>query len=156
MTGEEAPDVEFNRAFALRALARIRDQETFAAEQVASMAKWLTASLLAVNGAGAIAVFNRAGAVNHSSAAGILFMLGIAFALLSGTALQEFYNREGDPLLALDKYWTRVSLTGVRDEEAEKNLRLPIDTLNRFAFIPPLFGWISGILFLVGAVLLAF
>ena len=153
--GSGLSDVDFNRAFASRTLERIRHHEIFAAEQVASTAKWLTASLLAVNGGGAIAVLNRTQTLDHAWGAGILFMMGIAFALLSGTGLQEFYNRVGNPLLNLDEYWTRVSLTGHRDQDTERSLKEPIDKLHRFAFIPPLMGWISGILFLFGSVLLA-
>lgn len=153
--GQGEPDVDLNRAHASRALERIRRHEIFAAEQVASMAKWLTASLLAVNGGGAIAVFNHPHTAGHAWCAGIAFMLGIAFALLSGTGLQEFYNRVSDPLYELDKYWTRVSLTGVRDEAEEASLKQPVDKIHRLAFIPPMLGWISGVSFLVGAVLLA-
>lgn len=155
MTDTPASGADFNRAFAEHALVQVRGHQRFGAEQVASMAKWLTASLLAVNGAGAIAVFNRTHSVDHPTSAGVLFTLGIGFALLSGTALQELYNRVSTPLHELDSYWTGVSITGVRDETQEKSLNGLLDAINRFAFIPPLLGWFSGFLFLAGAILLA-
>ena len=150
------PHSNLDRALASRTLERIRDHEKFSSEQLASLSKWLSASLLAVNGGGAIAVFNHLHDFPFAKLAGFSFMIGIALALLSGAGLQEFYNRIRTPLVELDSYWTAVSLTGVRDESKETRLNERINRINRLAFIPPTIGWISGILFILGSILLAF
>lgn len=147
-------DTEFNKRYAQRVLTRIDHLQGFAAEQVASTAKWLTASLLAVNGAGALAAVN---ALKDGGAwlPSLLFTLGIISALLSATAMQEIYNNTSDPLLSHDNYWIQVADNGYRDPNEEDSLQAASTAAMRLARMPPILGWISGLLFLAGAVLLA-
>jgi hypothetical protein len=76
-----------NKAFAVRALARVDREATFCADQVASMAKWLMASLLAINAGGGIAAINTPSVSTLVPSA--FFGAGAIFALLSGAAMQE-------------------------------------------------------------------
>jgi hypothetical protein len=140
------------RENARRVLERIDRQSTFVAEQVNSMAKWLAASLLAVNGAGALATLNAAKATSYWPS--IIFVVGVILALLSGAGLQEIYNRLSDKLHDFDVYWTRVMLGAQRNSEDESKLEHAVDSVTRWAAAPPVLGWLSGFAFLVAASLL--
>lgn len=150
----DEPEVAFNKAFALRVISRVDQHVSFATDQVGSWAKWLTASLLAINGAGALASLNAASEADNSWIAGVIFAVGILAALLSGVAMQEVYNMVPEPMLEQDDYWTVVSITGARDSEREDVLRSAASKASRLAILPPLLGWISGCLFLAGIVTL--
>jgi len=147
-------DTDFNKRYAQRILTRIDYLQGFAAEQVASTAKWLTASLLAINGAGALAAVNDL-KDGGSWLAALLFTLGVISALLSATAIQEVYNNSSDPLMENDNYWIQVAVSGYRDPDEEDSLQAASTAAMRLARVPPILGWISGLLFLAGAVLLA-
>jgi hypothetical protein len=137
---------------AKRVLQRIDRQSTFAAEQVSSMAKWLSASLLAVNGAGALATLNAAKANLYCPS--IIFAFGVILALLSGAGLQEIYIRLSEKLRDLDVYWTRVMLGAQRNSDDESRLERAVGSVNCWAAAPPILGWLSGVAFLVAASLL--
>ncbi len=154
--GGQEQSLEFQRAFAERVLKRIDQHQQFAFDQVGSMAKWLMASLLAVNGAGAIAAINAVNSGKGPWAAGLLFALGIGSALISGVAMQDVYNAIPEPLLKQDEYWTGVTVTGVRETAIEEEHKNQTAKALRFQFVPPLLGWISGLLFVAGAITLAF
>ena len=126
VVGQGEPDEREN---AKRVLERIDRQSTFVAEQVSSMAKWLSASLLAVNGAGALATLNATNSSLHWP--GIVFVVGVILALLSGAGLQEIYNRLAEKLHDFDIYWTRVMLGAQRNSEVELNLETAFMTLTR-------------------------
>jgi hypothetical protein len=140
------------RENAKRVLERIDRQSVFVAEQVSSMAKWLSASLLAVNGAGALATLNAEKFNSYQSS--LIFVVGVVLALLSGAGLQEIYNRLSEKLHDFDVYWTRVMLGSQRKPEEETSLEKAVGAINRWAAAPPILGWLSGVAFLVAASLL--
>lgn len=144
------------KLLAERIHTRIDRQQSFVGDQVASMAKWLMASLLAVNGAGALAVANGLASNPDAWIAGLVFAFGTAAALLSGAAMQEVYNAYPEPLLEMDNYWLSVASSGERDSEAESIHETKIASAGKFSFLPPAFGWVSGLLFLTGALMLTF
>jgi hypothetical protein len=152
-TANESPD--YNRRFAERVLTRVDRHSGFAWEQVASFAKWLSASLLAINGAGGLAALALVRDHGGSVLPPVLFGLGMLLALLSGTALQEIYNNLAEPLLEHDNYWTSVVIDGVRDGDIEEKLEAETKKGRRFSYIPPLLGWCSGISFIAGSIALA-
>lgn len=146
--------IDHNRAYAEKVLTRVARDQTFAAEQMAAFGKWLTASLLAVNGAGAIATLNAERVGQHDFWAGGVYIAGVLFALLGAAGLQEVYDRRSKPLIEYDKYWLAVSFSGKRDEEAERALKDAIGAAGRFALLAQLLGWLSGLLFAIGSALL--
>ncbi|HEY0147942.1 MAG TPA: hypothetical protein VGB70_02965 [Allosphingosinicella sp.] len=149
----EQPDQ--NRRFAERLLTRLDRNQGFSWEQVASFSKWLTASLLAVNGAGGLAALSLLKEGGGSWLPAVLFGVGLLMALLSGTALQHFYNAMAMPLLDHDNYWTTVLIDGVRDGHLEEKLQAQSDKSQRFSAIAPGFGWCSGLSFIAGSIALA-
>ena len=156
MTNEKDPvGSELDRHFATQKIARITREIEFTSDQVGSWSRWLTASLLAINGGGALATLNQAKVGDFSWCAGALFASGIIFALLSGTLLQELYNRRIGPVLECDEYWSEVKFTGARDNSREEVLDKQLKKVLRFSWVAPSLGWMSGILFLVGCYFLA-
>lgn len=143
-----------NREYARRMLTRVDQHNAFTTEQVGAWSRWLTASLLALNGAGALAALGAAQRTDGAWIAGAIFAVGIIMALLSGTCLQEVYNEVPIPLLHQDEYWTGVSITGMRDGERERALAAEAVKASRWDHVPPILGWISGVLFLAAIVVL--
>jgi len=134
-----------------RALQRVSEQDKFVVEQVASASKWLTASLLAVNSAGLIAAVGS-GLLEEEKFPALLFVLGAGAALCSGVAMQEFYNNISPVLRFKEAYWLRVRQRGSRSSALER--RMVRRTSTPWSLAPPLFGWLSAILWLAGAVAL--
>lgn len=153
---DEEPDKEVERELAKRHLARLDQMEGYALEQFGSMGKWLMASLLAINSAGAIAILSKASSAPFDEAALVFFCLGIAAALLSGVTMQAAYNRFPEILRVRERYWVTVTKTGTRDEAKETVDKQEIARLSRWDFLPPVSGWASGLLWAAGAAQLAF
>lgn len=141
---------------ASRTLTNIDRHYKFIAEQVASFAKWLTASLLAVNGGGVLAALDAIKEKHDTTLPAGLFIAGIIFALLSGAALQEVYNQVSNNLETAYQYWCNVKEgLSPRDAEQETKINKAENFWNRIAIIPPILGWISGALFLTGCIFMA-
>jgi hypothetical protein len=134
---------------------RLERSSSASTEQLLKMSGWLTASLLAINGAGALATLNAAPSANDLTIPGLLFGSGILMAMLSAVAIQAFQGAVAGPLDALINYWRGAQIYGERDIQIEVELRKPIDKINRFSFVPPAIGWMSGLLFMTGAITLA-
>ncbi|QHD65766.1 hypothetical protein GS397_00890 [Sphingobium yanoikuyae] len=150
MCGEPGDDGERRKALAARAVERLERDHKFAEQELATHARWLTASLFAANSAGIIAVVNAklgAGGIW----AGMIFTLGVCAAMLSGYALQLIYSGQMDYLHSAERYWFLVKIGDPRDEAEEANLNDQMARANRWQFAAPLIGWISGVLFLGGA-----
>lgn len=153
-TQPNAEELAFNRQFAARKLIRLDKEYAFVSDQVASMAKWLMASLLAINGGGILAVLNAAKDGHQSWIAGTMFVGGVGMSLFSGVTMQGIYGGFVDPLLDQDKYWTGVNIEGCRSGETETILKTSMETAYRFSLAPQLCGWASGVLFVFGSIAL--
>lgn len=124
-------------------------------DQLLKMSGWLTASLLAINGAGALATLNAAPNANDLTIPGLLFGGGILTAMLSAVAIQALQGAAAGPLNALISYWRGAQIYGERDTQVEGELWKPLNKINRVSFVPPAIGWVSGLLFMAGAITLA-
>lgn len=129
-----------------------RQERSFAlaADQMTSMARWLTASLFAANSAGAITVLNAADKLANPTCPAILFAIGLVFALLSGTLLQEIYNRWSDPLGDLVEFWAEVEAGAPLDQVRKAEIVGRVDAVTKWAWTAPIPGWFSGLLFVAG------
>jgi hypothetical protein len=116
------------------------------------MGRWLTASLLAVNGAGALAVFNAADKLSHLPVDGSFFVLGV-LAALSSAVLNQKSNQHSAAVVgeALGQAIV-VSQTGEVTEPLEKIEKDFRKRLMKGATRPELAGWASALLFVIGAV----
>lgn len=137
-------------------LRQIERQEEFFRQEMATVSRWLTASILAVNGAGAIAAFNADQSGRRYWIAGVLFIAGVLCGLLSGVSIQEIYKRYSDTLS--DAWDYQISLVSGKPIDVERQHRhqKQIAIISKFAWVPPLIGWVGGVLFVVGAAAMVF
>ena len=117
--------------------------------------RWLTASLLAINGGAAIALLNAESLTGNTQlVSGGLFTMGILAALLIGVFGQRATQNTLPKLQKLAGYWLAVSSDGIREETLENDL---IADLNRVGFAghaSRIAGWISAILFACGVLVI--
>lgn len=127
-----------------------------AVDQVTGMAKWLTASLFAANSAGVITVLNSANKLSDPTIPASLFSAGLILALLSGTVIQEIYNRLSDPLADLVEYWAEIEAGAPMDQERQEKICGRVEAISKWSWTAPVPGWISGVLFVGASFAVAF
>ncbi|MFM9977423.1 MAG: hypothetical protein ACKVOP_05170 [Sphingomonadaceae bacterium] len=126
-----------------------------AIEQVTGLSKWLTASLFAANSGGLLTIINQSDKLATAGLAGVCFIIGLVFALLSATANQEIYNRMASPLTGMVFYWGEVSISGAEDSEDHDKIATRINAVNKWIWLGAAIGWLSGLSFIVGVVTVA-
>jgi hypothetical protein len=126
-----------------------------AIEQATAMAKWLLASLLAINAAGALAIINSIGRLADPAYPATAFTAGMILPLLSATIIQyqNYYNLQ--PVQELIGYYLTVVDDGERLDSMEKELIAKAHRFQIGRFAAPLCGWLSGVSFIAGAYLFA-
>tara|TARA_B110001454_G_scaffold22028_1_gene21462 strand:+ start:265 stop:720 length:456 start_codon:yes stop_codon:yes gene_type:complete len=140
---------------AKRAVERIDKQSAFVSTEFGTISRWLTASLFALNGGGAAAFLNSQEGVKSSLLPMGLFGAGITFAMLGAMVIQEIYGDLGELLRRQDLYWSRVAISGRRLKWVEARFRVSRKRRMRYAWLAPLFGLISGALFISGMATIA-
>lgn len=125
-------------------------------DESAAMGRWILASLLALNGAGSLAVLNAIDKLTNPFWPAFFFVAGMLLALLSGTLAQYLSILSITPVNEAAGYWLSVLDDGILVDElhnklVEKGNR--IERLGRLAAVP---GWLSSLLFIAGAIALAF
>ena len=148
------PEVRFEDLSEFRAKYYER-RYNLSLDQVVTTAKWLNASLFAVNSGGLLTVLNQVDKINNPHVAGLAFVAGLIFSLLSATANQEYYNRVGTPLLKLASYWESVRLGEPENEEVKISLEAEKEKVGKFTWVGPTLGWFSGGAFILGAAFIA-
>lgn len=123
-------------------------------DQLVKTSGWLTASLLAINGGGALAALNAVDRVHSASSAG-WFGAGLLMAMVSGVAIQGIQAKIAAPVEQYLFFWRRVSENGQLDQGALEQHQRDLHKFERLRFIPPLAGWISAALFAAGGLTLA-
>jgi hypothetical protein len=126
------------------------------AEQVTGMSKWLTASLFAANSGGVLTVLNTADKLSNPATAATLFAGGLVFALLSGTAIQEFYNQVSDPLDDLIQYWSEIEEGQPENIDRFNEIVGRLSTIKKWTWTAPIPGWLSGVLFVAASFAVAY
>lgn len=139
------------RLAAVEEVKSLVDLRSRALDEHAHAFRWLTASLLAINSGGAIAALNSEYlAAMHKIFAGGLFGLGLLAALLVGV-LAQHANRKIIPTLQKQLgYWVSVADDGERLESMEADFAVEMKVALKGAWLTPMVGWVSAILFLSG------
>lgn len=113
--------------------------------------KWLVASLLAINGAGLLAVFNAAGLHDVGKiAAAAFFYLGIISSLLSSYLGQRANRLMIEPLSELMGYWITVAHDGDHVPERWEAINAKIQRAVRRSWAVQAAGWASAVCFSAG------
>jgi hypothetical protein len=137
-------DEELIRRLAEHQVDRLSHMAKVAVDQLGQMSNWLTASLLALNGAGGLAVANAAERLAAPLYPAAIFGIGIALALLSGFAIQAVSSRVLAPLELYMVFWRRASILGEATEAEEREAAAPIHQIGRWRLVPPTLGWLSA------------
>lgn len=122
-------------------------------DQVTSLSKWLSASLFAVNSGGLLTLLNQSQSITNIQTPGILFISGIIFSLLSATINQEVYNRAATHLHSMINYWQEYQITYTHYAEQHDQIAAKLTNINRYMWLGPTTGWISGLAFVIGALI---
>lgn len=117
-------EVELNQRMATRIHADFKTGSDRATQEAAAMARWIIATLVLVNGGGAVAVVG-ADKIDPTYAivsAGT-FIAGVLLALSAGNASAQNFNRHMGPALGnMIGYWGAIADGVDRDDEREKKL----------------------------------
>jgi hypothetical protein len=149
---QSSEDVDLARRTA-RALSEHMSEsmKTLLAE-TGSIGRWITASLLAVNGAAAAAVFSAFDKLASPSGDVAFFLGGVVAALFTGVLLQKATIAGAELAGEVIGHALIVEQTGVYHEEAQVLISGMAARSRRSARWPQLAGWLSAMLFSAGAV----
>lgn len=141
-------DTALNREMAAGLVPVLREIQTSFTGFAVDLAKWIMTSLLAINGAGVLAVWPSSIPIVDKVAACVIFVAGMMSAMLSGYFGLKYINRVGRPLGEMIGYWISVQADGIRVAESED-----FDCIEKVGGTWPstLTGWLAAILFVVGA-----
>lgn len=146
-------DTEQLRRIAAHQLGRLEVGAAATSEQMVRTSGWLTAALFATNGGGALAAVNAMERLSQPAWSAGAFLGGIIFAMLSAVLIQHFTSAVATPVENLLMFWREVEATGEVPSDYE-DLVKPIRRWEPWHWTAPAAGWISGMLFLCGAVTL--
>jgi hypothetical protein len=146
-------DPEKLRRLAAHQLGRLEVNAAATSEQMVRTSGWLTAALFAINGGGALAALNVIERLDQPSWSADAFLGGITFAMLNAVLIQHFTSAITAPVESLLMFWTEVEAIGAAPSDYEEIVK-PIKRLEPWHWTAPAAGWISGVLFLCGAVIL--
>lgn len=125
-------------------------------EQHSHSFKWLTASLLAINGAAAVATLNTESIpAIWKVFSGAAFAGGVICALLVAVLAQKISIKSLAPLQRQIGYWIGVIHDGTRLEEFEEKIGIEMKAAMRWGWTIPVMGWVSGLFFVVGLGMIA-
>jgi hypothetical protein len=145
--------VAWNRRGALEEISFLKEIRASAWDQHTHAYKWLTASLLAINGAACLTILNYseleiiAKLISLSS-----FVFGILCALAVAVLGQYSVRKSFLPVQRRIGYWMTVVEDGVRDEEIETKFEAEIKSLTSMSYLTQIIGWMSAIAFLIGVI----
>ena len=145
-------DAEFVKLAATEEARIIGEARRTALDEHTHMFRWLTASLLVLNGGGALAILsNESLAAASKFASGLFFVLGVILALLVGVAGQRSIRKALPHYAAIFGYWISVSHDGERVEAREQELNDGLLNSMRLGWLSQALGWGSGLMFVLGA-----
>ncbi|MHA6332760.1 hypothetical protein ACXYL9_03665 [Qipengyuania sp. CAU 1752] len=140
----------WNRQGALEEIENLKVMRATSWEQHSHSFKWLTASLLALNAGGLLAMSQvQAIGVDDKLIAGGCFAVGLSFALLVAVIGQRSITATLLPLQRHIGYWMSVSRDGERNEGFEKELAKEFEKPTILGKIGQVMGWGSALSFFV-------
>ena len=145
----EINELEENKIIGTITASRLDSAMALNEDVLTKTASWLTASLLAINGGGAIAVMNSADRLQAPALVAALFLLGLLFAMLNAVLIQSLSAVLQNPLEQWLAYWRGVEKYGLRQHQSEQELHQLVKRAQRYRWSAPAVGWISGAIFLV-------
>lgn len=142
----------WNRKGALEEIDSLKLLRATSWEQHSHSFKWLTASLLALNGGGLLSIASLKIPFDDKLIAGSSFTIGLAFALLVAVLSQRAIIAMLVPIQRQIGYWMTVVDDGVRDESFEATLNKETKSSVRLAIVGQAAGWLSALALFGGIV----
>lgn len=124
--------------------------------QLTTSSNWLSGSLLALNGGAAVALSQLVDRVEYPRLALGLLIAGLFFAMLSPVIIQSYAARASPSVGQRVIHWAGVAVGEPIDEAAEAEWVRQLDGLKWMTIASPAAGWISGLLFFVAIVTIAY
>ena len=122
-------------------------------DEHAASFRWLTASLFAANGGALVALVGGDSVPVYAKLwAGIWFMLGILFSLLTAWFNQRLVQRMIDPIAQLIAFWGCVAHGMEFEEEKHAALIEAVQNSTKRAWPTQTCGWIAVVVFVFGMV----
>ncbi len=141
------------RAAALEEKKALDEVRTTLLSEHSHMFRWLSASLLALNGGGAVALLSSEKTdAGFFVWAGIAFLLGITAALLIAVSAQRTSQLAMPKVQMMIGYWLAVSIDAERDEVLEKEITGELLVAHNSGKWSRVYGWLSALSFLAGAI----
>ncbi len=151
MTGNEDLEPDLVRKIATHSIQTLQEAHRSVVEQHADSFKWITASLLAINGGAAVALLNADSIRgNLRVIPGGLFTAGILCALLVAVVTQKISARALPHLHRKIGWWIGKEHDGLLPENFEEDDAKTSSEITKFAWTIPAIGWLSAILFALG------
>ena len=149
----ESEEKAENKELAASILRNFENSQSLIFDQQVDLFKWLTASLLLLNGGAATAVLSNSQVdLDYKLAACVVFGVGVLFALLIAVVAQKRGQVAIKPFSELIGYWMTVRADGIRGEELEIELNGKLADSVKNSWIVPAIGWFSALAFICGAV----
>lgn len=154
MTESQKSDEELAEVIRAEILHLTESRQTILEKHSHSF-KWLTASLLAINGAAGAATINSAISPIWKVAAGSAFSFGVILALLVAVLAQKVSMKSLPPIQRQIGYWIGVIHDGTRLEDFESTLTGEMKEATKWGWTIPVAGWVSGLFFAAGLAMTA-
>lgn len=145
-------DGDFIVEFAKSRRNQLENEDQHLMDNVISMSKWLTSSLLVLNGGALAALLNSGQNISEPRFPAIMFLVGIFGALLNGWLIQMVGVAARPWILEAKHYWTFVASGLEQDAATEQLIWEKTTAVQRFAKFVSLPGWISTLAFAAGVV----
>lgn len=149
-------DPAYARAFEKlidRKIAALLEAKRSSTDEQAHMARWLIATLLAINSGGLVFLASAKPTVAFSAVVALsAFVLGLAFAMLNAYLIQIFAMRAIGPIEETISYWTIISKPDHENPERLAELKQRNMDAQKLSWTAPLAGWISMVALIIGVV----
>jgi hypothetical protein len=122
-------------------------------EGVASMSKWVSGTLMAVNGLGAIAAVNASLLSQAARRASLVFTVGLAIAFIGAVTMHQIGKRMERAGLEMYNFEVNADFSGDHDQQRKTMLEERMKHAARFAWVPLVMAAISALLFVAGVVM---
>jgi hypothetical protein len=138
-----------NRRLAIYQRELMQSAATAATSEAVALQRWVLTSLLAINGAAAVAVWQGDLPPSGKILACSIFAVGLILALLTAQTSVGNLPKLLEPVHQLAFYWYSVEDDGIRDPDMEEldEMKARVDSIRR---LPVMLGWLSIFCFIVG------
>ena len=152
MDDEERQMIRIAAQMEVQTINSLRD---LVIREISTSLRWAQASLLVVNGGGAVAALQIASLSGvERGASGACFVVGIILALLTATSGVRAVRDTPKKLTYLMGYWMSVTVDLLRSEEIERDWQQYSAVLDSRGRLPWTLGYLSGVAFVLGCAII--